>query len=312
MKRPKLLLVFLAVFLALIFLSNFLIQKDSVSDSASNLNDNLYNISLLIAFIGGLLTLFAPCLVPFLFAYPAILNNSKDKTRNIFEFFLGFLIVFLLFGFSATFVGQLFIRNSRILAIVSGTFIILFSFFVLFGKGLASPLKIKRQNLHGNFFFGIAFAVGWSPCVGPILFSILFVAANSQSYFYSALLMSSYVFGIALAFLFISELIEGKRRLFVGWFSREIEFGLFGKRFFFRRMNLISAVLLFALGAFYILFGGTKMINRDFFGFWGLNYLFQNLLLSINGQLLFLLILLLAVLLFIILKSGYERSKPEI
>ena len=288
MKNKKLLLSFLVITLVIFIAYNldFEVSDKSLGNAAKDTTKNLYNISLIIAFLGGILTLFAPCLLPFIPAYVGYsIKEKKNLTLMTLIFFSGFTLVFLLLGFSVSLIGQFLIRNQSTLIFISGIFIIIFGFMTLLNFGFKSPLKVKSKfskNYIGNFLFGIFFAIGWAPCVGPILFSILFMAANSTNLFNSSLIILSYSLGIFLPFLILSHYIESKKLLEMNLFKKEFKFSFFKRHHIIAATNLMAGLLFIFLGAVYIIFGGTSFLNRDFFGLWGANYVFQSKILQLS------------------------------
>ena len=283
MRRRRVLWVLLLVVLFIVILKvNFSPTDEDIQQAVESTQGGLYTISLLMAFVGGILTLFAPCLIPFIPAYVATLRDKDWLVLDTAVFFTGFFIIFLILGFSVTYAGQFLIRNRELLILLSGAFIIVFGILILFGKGFGSPLKQKKKakGIVGTFLFGMGFAIGWSPCIGPILFSILFMAANSPTYLHSALLLLVYVLGLSVPFLLLSFHIQKKGPLHWSWFSREHRVTLFGKNFIFYRMNILSASLLILLGLLYLVYGGTGIINVDAFELWTLNYVLQGKLLE--------------------------------
>ena len=164
-------------------------------------------IELFISFSAGLISFLSPCVLPLIPGYVAYISGSSlndllaKKNVNLFPillFSIGFSIVFIIFGASATFLGKFLLTNSLPFRVVAGLIIIIFSFHIL---GL---FKIKFLNyekrIHTNInkstlsalFIGMAFAFGWTPCIEPILGSILVLASTTESISKGILLLSSY------------------------------------------------------------------------------------------------------------------------
>lgn len=286
MKNKKLLLwfLFIALIIFIAYKLDFNVSGESLDTAVQETTKNIYNISLVIAFVGGILTLFAPCLLPFIPAFVAYsIKEKKNLTLMTLIFFSGFTMVFLLLGFSVTFIGQFLIRNQSTLILISGIFIIIFGFMALLNLGFKSPFKVKNKfnkNYIGTFLFGAVFAIGWVPCVGPILFSILFIAANSSNLFYSSMIILSYSLGIFLPFLILSHYVESRKLLESSFFRKEFKFNFFKRNYNIPITNLIAGLLFIFLGLVYIIFGGTSFLNRDFFGLWSVNYVFQSKILK--------------------------------
>ncbi len=141
------------------------------------------------------------------------IKNQFYKKR--FFFSVGFSIVFISFGITASFIGKLLISYSNQLRIVAGIIIILFS-LQLIGlinlKMLNSEARFSTQNYSNNLIFptivGAAFGFGWTPCIGPILGSILVLASLENNIKDSILLLSFYSLGLAIPFIISGYAIQ--------------------------------------------------------------------------------------------------------
>jgi cytochrome c-type biogenesis protein len=187
-------------------------------------------ISLSIAFFAGLISFISPCVLPLIPGYISFicgttLNELKSKSKNFILkksliFSLGFSLVFICLGATASFIGSLLLKNSQILSIISGLIIIFFSLHLLdlinirFLNKNFGNYYIKHSN---NFLFplvvGIGFGFGWTPCIGPILGSILAYASMEDSVYKGISLLSIYSLGLAIPFI-VSSLIIKKFLLF--------------------------------------------------------------------------------------------------
>ena len=148
---------------------------------------------IILAISAGLLSFLSPCVLPIIPGYIAYISGStledllEKKNINllpIFLFTVGFSIVFIIFGASATFLGKILLSNSFPLRIIAGIIIIVFSQHIL------EILKLnflnyekrfyanKNKNIFSSVLIGMAFAFGWTPCIGPILCSILVLAST--------------------------------------------------------------------------------------------------------------------------------------
>ena len=123
-------------------------------------------------------------------------------------FILGFSFVFIVLGASATFIGSLLIKHLKIITYVSGIIIIIFGIHLtgIFRIGaLYNEKRInvtqKPVNVFGSFLIGLAFAFGWTPCIGPILASILMLAAVQSTMYRGVLLLAMYSLGLAIPFM---------------------------------------------------------------------------------------------------------------
>ena len=181
-------------------------------------------LNLLIAFSGGFVSFLSPCVLPLIPGYISYISGQtldkviKDKKSVLLKtifFSVGFSIVFIFFGITASFIGKLLISYSSQLRIVAGIIIILFSlqFIGLINlKILNSETRFFTKNYNDNLIFpiivGAAFGFGWTPCIGPILGSILALAAIEENTSKGILLLSFYSLGLALPFIVSGILID--------------------------------------------------------------------------------------------------------
>ena len=197
-------------------------------------------MELIIAFGAGLISFLSPCVLPLIPGYISYitgtsLNELKNKKNiNLFPiilFTVGFSVVFIVFGAASTFLGQVLLQNSYELRIAAGLVIIVFSLQIIGIINLKFLNYEKRieTNTNKNFYspilIGMAFAFGWTPCIGPILGSILALAATEESINKGILLLIFYSLGLALPFVLSGYLMQ--------------KFLIFSKNFK-RNINLIS------------------------------------------------------------------------
>ena len=182
-------------------------------------------VSLSIAFFAGFISFISPCVLPLIPGYISFicgttLNelDNKSKTfilkKSLF-FSLGFSLVFISLGATATFIGSFLLQNSQILSIGSGIIIIFFGIYLLelikinFLNKNFGNFNIKYSNsLLFPFIVGIGFGFGWTPCIGPILGSILAFASMEDSIYKGISLLSLYSLGLAVPFVLSSLLIK--------------------------------------------------------------------------------------------------------
>ena len=180
-------------------------------------------IELIIAFGAGLISFLSPCVLPLIPGYISYISGSslneliEKKNVNIFPiilFTIGFSIVFIIFGAASTFLGKVLLQNSYELRIVAGLIIIILSLHIIgiFNIKFLNYEKRIEANIEKNFFspilIGMAFAFGWTPCIGPILGSILILASTEESLFRGILLLLSYSIGLAIPFILSGYLIQ--------------------------------------------------------------------------------------------------------
>ena len=181
-------------------------------------------LNLLVAFSAGFISFLSPCVLPLIPGYISyisgraldeIIKDNKSVLLKTIFFSIGFSIVFISFGITASFIGKLLISYSYQLRIIAGIIIILFSlqFVGLINlKILNSDTRFFTKNYNDNLIFpiivGAAFGFGWTPCIGPILGSILALAAIEENINKSILLLSFYSLGLAIPFIFSGILIN--------------------------------------------------------------------------------------------------------
>lgn len=180
------------------------------------------DISYWTAFGAGLLSFFSPCVLPLVPAYLANLAGSSaidtDEKRKVWPtllhsifFVLGFSILFILMGASAGLIGSAITQYAETLRIVSGIVIIIFGVFLIAAYKIPWLNYEKRMHVQGarnpgylrSMLIGAAFSLGWTPCIGPILGSILFIASYTQETAKGALLLAAYSLGMGIPFLII-------------------------------------------------------------------------------------------------------------
>jgi len=181
--------------------------------------------TLSIAFFAGLISFLSPCVLPLIPGYISYisgtsLENLTEKKNNLvliktIFFTLGFSLVFITLGSTASLLGKFFLNNSNILRIMAGIIIIFFSLqligiinFKFMNKDIRFFTDRYSQNLTFPLIVGAAFGFGWTPCIGPILGSILTLAAIEENFSKSILLLSFYSLGLAIPFIASGLLIH--------------------------------------------------------------------------------------------------------
>ena len=181
-------------------------------------------LNLLVAFSAGFISFLSPCVLPLIPGYISyisgraldeIIKDNKSVLLKTIFFSIGFSIVFISFGITASVIGKLLISYSNQLRIIAGIIIILFSlqFIGLINlKILNSETRFFTKNYNDNLIFpiivGAAFGFGWTPCIGPILGSILALASIEENINKSILLLSFYSLGLAIPFIISGVLID--------------------------------------------------------------------------------------------------------
>lgn len=210
------------------------------------------DISLIIAFWAGMVSFFSPCIIPMIPAYLSFISGSISDTKTktwlkpfyrTTGFILGFSIVFILLGASATTIGRFLSFNFLVFRRISGIVIILFGLFMLDILKIdflrrERRLKVPRivDSYIGSVLLGIAFGAGWTPCIGAILGSILVFAGTQQTLTQGITLLVAYSAGLSVPFLLAS--------LFIGKFTSHLE----KIEKFSGIMNKVGGLMLIVLG----------------------------------------------------------------
>jgi len=197
------------------------------------------NVSFLIALGAGILSFLSPCVLPLLPSYLSFITGisldeliregRSPRVRRItmihsLMFILGFSLIFILLGASASLAGKILIKYQGWIARIGGAFIILLGIqftglinLNFLQKERKFHLKEKPMGYLGSSLVGVAFAAGWTPCIGPILASILFYASATNSMLSGIALLAVYSVGFALPFFLVSlgleAFLEGYQKL---------------------------------------------------------------------------------------------------
>lgn len=221
----------------------------------------MLEIGLLSAFIAGLLAFISPCILPLVPVYISLMSNRaiyrsddiKISERlylflNSILFVLGFSIVFIILGSTATIIGQALQNYSSIIIRIGGVILIIFGLqytglfkirFLNIEKRFSAPSSLKTGYL-GSFIIGVIFSFGWVPCVGMILSGILLMASQLDTLLQGIILLAVFSLGLGLPFIFAS--------IFISFFSK-----------FLKKINrhlniisIISGIFLVALGVIFV------------------------------------------------------------
>jgi len=216
------------------------------------------NLSLFIAFSAGLFTFISPCVLPLIPSYISFITGisfeqltSADDYRKLrratvfhsLMFILGFSLIFITLGASATYLGTLLRQYQTLIAKVGGALIILFGLHISGLIKIKWLLKERRVHLRdkplgflGSALVGLTFAAGWTPCIGPILGTILVFASTAESLYRGILLLLGYSLGLGLPF-FITSLAVNSLLPYL----KKIRAHL-------RLISIISGILLIGIG----------------------------------------------------------------
>ncbi len=180
-------------------------------------------IESLISFGAGFISFLSPCVLPLIPGYISYVSGQsvqeikESKKINSFPLILfcfGFSTVFIIFGASASLLGQVLLQNSEILRLIAGIVIIVFS-LQLIGLINISYLNFEKRfdtkdskNIFFPYVIGLAFGFGWTPCIGPILGSILALASIEETLSKAIILLICYSLGLAIPFVLSGYLIQ--------------------------------------------------------------------------------------------------------
>ncbi|MCK4308394.1 MAG: cytochrome c biogenesis protein CcdA [Candidatus Atribacteria bacterium] len=217
----------------------------------------LSEVSLMAAFLAGLLSFISPCVLPLVPGYISFISgisledieNKKQQNKNTIIisslfFIIGFSLVFILLGATATLLGSFLLEKAFILKKVAGLIII------FFGIHMSGLYRIKFLDYEkriytntrpvniivGPFLMGLAFAFGWTPCIGPILAGILVYAGTQETVSQGILLLSLYSAGLGIPFL-LTALAINKFYLFSNKIKKH-----------FKVMEIVGGALLILIG----------------------------------------------------------------
>jgi len=232
-------------------------------------------VVVLTAFAGGLVSFLSPCVLPLVPGYLSIISgysldqlkgNGQDASLkrtvvlNSIMFIIGFSIAFIALGASATGIGQLLVARKQILYKIAGIVIIVFGLHVLGVFKINALYQDKRfhdvkkpRSAWGVLLFGLVFAFGWTPCIGPILAGILGIASSQQTVTQGVILLAIYSLGLAVPFL-LTSLGLNHFLAFYGRFKHH-----------FRTLEIVSGVMVVAIGLLIV----TDSLSRlnSYFGF---------------------------------------------
>lgn len=209
----------------------------------------------LLSLLAGLFSFLSPCTLPILPAYFAITaQTSRGRmTLNSFAFFCGLASLFVLMGASASFMGSILRDHLGSLTFWGGVLVFLFGVMTLAGKGFSGATfkSAPAATLAGYYLFGATFAMGWTPCVGPVLTGILILAASDKTILQGMTLLFFYSVGLGSPLILIASACSHLSK--DSWFWRLLRGKAWdikiGKRtFLLHTTNLFSGLLLMLLG----------------------------------------------------------------
>ena len=223
------------------------------------------------AFLAGFLMFFAPCTLPTVPGFLGFISGSSKKhsLRNAFFYVLGFMLIFILLG-GIFGIGGAALRQYRlILQQTGGLFIIFFGLMTtgflrhpVFQRSFNIPLPklLKPGNAFSSFLFGAAYGLGWTPCIGPVLGSILFLASSLESFYLGITLLTVFALGLAIPYLLVASgftsIMEKAKRF----------------RPIFRGIEIAGGILMIIIGLFLVTNKFGLMVSTTFKLFDFINY----------------------------------------
>lgn len=193
------------------------------------------NLSLAVAFLAGVVSFVSPCCLPLVPTYVTYLTGAaagelsggmsgqvrRRLVLNALAFILGFSVVFVALGVTASAVGQFLKDHMTLVRQVSGIVVVAFGLYMMgflqlpfLEREMRAQVMPGRTGLRNSFLMGAAFSAGWTPCVGPVLAGVLFLAGQAETARAGALLLAVYSLGLGLPFLLTA--------LGVGWLMRQL------------------------------------------------------------------------------------------
>jgi len=229
------------------------------------------SVGIIAAFTAGILSFLSPCVLPLIPGYlsfitgysAAELSEGERNTKAILIpsalFVLGFSIVFIAFGASASVLGGYLFDYRDILTKVAGAVVVVFGFFMLgiikvpwlYGEARVEMTKARRFGRGAALVMGMAFAFGWTPCVGPILGSILALASTTGSILQGVILLTAYSLGLGVPFI-LTALLFGRLTTTLKWLNRNSLI-----------INRVAGVLLMIVGV--LIFTGQMGVLASWF-----------------------------------------------
>lgn len=232
------------------------------------------SVGIFVAVLAGLLSFLSPCVLPLVPSYVSFITGMSLEEvserrwvalRHALFFILGFSLIFVALGASATALGRVLNYYTVWLERAGGILIIVFGLYLLGAFKIGMLARERRVHLQdkpvgylGSTLVGLAFGAGWTPCIGPILGSILMFSGSQGDIRQGVVLLSAYSLGLAVPFLVAAVAVDR----FVDWFKNF-------KRFI-PLTNRIAAGILIAMGAllltgyFSIMAGWLQALTPEF------------------------------------------------
>lgn len=248
------------------------------------MNSEILNVGMLASFFAGVIAFLSPCVLPLMPGYLSVVTrlsyedlsdaqNLPKFSRVIVPsivFILGFSTVFISLGAFSSHLGGMISGNKTFLLRIAGIFIIIFGIFVMeivkvpfFEKERKFSLSGERGNLLGTYILGLAFGFGWTPCVGPILGSILLYASTVEGTLNAVGLLAVYSLGIGIPFILVGLAFNSAMRSFRSvrkyypYYKYAVGSGL-----------VIIGIMMFSNEIYYLNIYGQKIFDAMGIDFW--------------------------------------------
>ncbi|MBO8126975.1 MAG: cytochrome c biogenesis protein CcdA [Firmicutes bacterium] len=217
------------------------------------------DLSVVVALAAGLVSFLSPCVLPLIPVYITYLTGGVKAERetgfnwrlfkNAIGFILGFSFIFILLGASATVIGRFLLVNQVLFRKIAGIIIIFFGLqtlglfqISLFQREWRPGLQKRggfggKRDLVKSFFLGLAFGFGWTPCVGPVLGSILAYASTAATVASGIWLLVWYSLGLAIPFLAIALTLDKFGKYYLPFLQRN-----------FNKIKIFTGIFLILLG----------------------------------------------------------------
>ena len=230
-------------------------------------------VGYLAAFAGGLVSFASPCVLPLVPAYLSIITGLEISeieqgprrylgriARDTGLFIAGFATVFIMLGLTATALGRALVERQALITRISGLLVLAFALFIVGSLVLKSPLLYQERRFHPKPsrygplaapIAGMAFGFGWTPCIGPVLGSVLAIAATQARAAQGATLLAAYSLGLGVPFL-ATGLAFGRMGAAFRWVKRHYTaititsacaLGFFGVLLTLNRLTWVTSLL---------------------------------------------------------------------
>ncbi len=266
---------------ALITLSSFALGLElppNIVNLYSYYESLTHNVTFLVAFVAGIVTFTSSCGFVVLPTFLSVVFKERKRAQLMTTAFaLGLTTAFTLFGIIAGILGNFFNQYKTTFAFFSGFMLVFFGILLFLNKGFSlfyfKTDHSPKKSFFSIFSLGFFFAIGWTPCVGPVLSSIILLAANTGTLLKSTLFFITYSFGIITPLLAIAFLADKYNLANSPWIrGKPLTLKLFTKPITTHTYNIVGGSILLFLGIIMILYQGTTFFQSTIpQAFWSMN-----------------------------------------